>query len=70
MPYSQEALAARAPEGLSNLCERDAPYWRTRRPLVFDIYVEEHAVHRVLRQFDLYQERVLPERLVPPHVHR
>ncbi|WVZ56460.1 hypothetical protein U9M48_006986 [Paspalum notatum var. saurae] len=48
-PYSVEAVGSRAPEGLSPLCVRDAEYWRTRSPLVFDIYVEEHAVYRVLR---------------------
>ncbi|WVZ69581.1 hypothetical protein U9M48_018349 [Paspalum notatum var. saurae] len=69
-PYSVEAVEARAPEGLSALCVRDAEYWRTRRPLVFDIYVEEHAVHRVLRQLGLFQEIVVPRSLLPPHVHR
>ena len=28
----------------------------TRKPLVFDVQVEEYAVHRVMRQFGLYQE--------------
>jgi hypothetical protein len=28
----------------------------TWKPLLFDMYVEEYAVHRVLRQFDHYQE--------------
>ncbi|WVZ62201.1 hypothetical protein U9M48_011974 [Paspalum notatum var. saurae] len=69
-PYSQEAVDSRAPEGLSPLCVRDAEYWRTRSPLVFDIYVEEHAVHRVLRQFGLFQEIVVPASLLPPHAHR
>ena len=65
-----EAVGSRAPEGLSPLCVRDAEYWRTRRPLVFDIYVEEHAVHRVLRQLGLFQEIVVPQSLLPSHVHR
>ncbi|WVZ51396.1 hypothetical protein U9M48_002547, partial [Paspalum notatum var. saurae] len=69
-PYSEEAVESRAPEGLSPLCVRDAEYWRTRRPLVFDIYVEEHAVHRVLRQLGLFQEIVVPQSLLPSHVHR
>ncbi|WVZ74593.1 hypothetical protein U9M48_022757 [Paspalum notatum var. saurae] len=69
-PYSVEAVGSRAPEGLSPLCVRDAEYWRTRSPLVFDIYVEEHAVHRVLRQLGLFQEIVVPRSLLPPHVHR
>ncbi|WVZ79870.1 hypothetical protein U9M48_027398 [Paspalum notatum var. saurae] len=33
--------------------------WRTRGPRVFDIYVEEHAVHRVLRRFGLFREIVV-----------
>ncbi|WVZ62589.1 hypothetical protein U9M48_012323 [Paspalum notatum var. saurae] len=69
-PYSPEAVQSRAPEGLSPLCVHDAEYWRTRIPLVFDIYVEEHAVHRVLRQLGLFQEIVVPRSLLPPHVHR
>jgi hypothetical protein len=28
----------------------------TRSPLLFDMYVEEYAVHRVLRQFGRYQD--------------
>jgi hypothetical protein len=28
----------------------------TRTSLLFDMYVEEYAVHRVMRQFGLYQE--------------
>jgi hypothetical protein len=28
----------------------------TRMSLMFDMYVEEYAVHRVLRQFDCYQQ--------------
>jgi hypothetical protein len=35
---------------------RDQAYWMTRRRLVFDVYVEEYAVHRVMRQFGLFQE--------------
>ncbi|WVZ64940.1 hypothetical protein U9M48_014383 [Paspalum notatum var. saurae] len=65
----EPTLWSRAPEGLSPLCVRDAEYWRTRSPLVFDIYVEEHAVHRVLRQLGMFQEIVVPRSLLPPHVH-
>jgi hypothetical protein len=56
MPYSEEAIAARAPQDLSTLCFRDQQYWMTRSPLIFDMYVEEYAVHRVLRQFGRCQE--------------
>jgi hypothetical protein len=31
-----------------------------RSPLLFDMYVEEYAVHRVLRQFVCYQEWLVP----------
>jgi hypothetical protein len=32
----------------------------TRSPLLFDMYVEEYAVHRILRQFGRYQEWPMP----------
>jgi hypothetical protein len=35
----------------------------TRRQLVLDVYVEEYAVHRVMRQFGLFQEA--PVTVVP-----
>jgi hypothetical protein len=38
------------------LCFRDQRYCMTRSPLLFDMYVEEYAVHRVLRQFGRYQD--------------
>jgi hypothetical protein len=47
-------VAACAPQGLLSLCSRDQAYWMTRRRLVFDVYVEEYVVHRVMRQFDLF----------------
>ena len=40
-------------------------------PLVYDVYVEEYAVHMVMRQFDLYQESPLPvEHTVTADVHK
>jgi hypothetical protein len=36
----------------------------TRRRLVFDVYVEEYTVHRVMRQFGLFQEAQYPLRHV------
>jgi hypothetical protein len=42
-------VAAYAPQGLSSLCSRDQAYWMTWRRLVFDVYVEEYAVHWVMR---------------------
>jgi hypothetical protein len=53
--YSEEAIVARAPQGLSTLCFRDQQYWMARSSLLFDMYVE-YVVHRVLRQFGRYQE--------------
>jgi hypothetical protein len=47
-------VVARAPQGLSSLCSRDQAYWMTRRRLVFDVYVEEYAIHWVMRQFSLF----------------
>ncbi|WVZ98834.1 hypothetical protein U9M48_044212 [Paspalum notatum var. saurae] len=69
-PYSREAVDSRAPEGLVTAVRTRREYRRTRSPPVFDIYVEEHAVHRVLRQFGLFQEIVVPASLLPPHAHR
>jgi hypothetical protein len=54
MSYAPAMVAARAPHGLSSLCSQDKAYWMTRRQRVFDIYVEEYAVHRVMRQFGLF----------------
>nr|CAE01805.2 OSJNBa0039K24.24 [Oryza sativa Japonica Group] len=54
-PYTEEAVAARAPLGLSSLCTRDQAYWLTILPMVFDIFVEPHCPQRVMRQFGLRQ---------------
>jgi hypothetical protein len=43
----------------------------TRRRLVFDVYVEEYVVHRVMRQFGLFQ--VAPVHIAPrlsPTAHK
>jgi hypothetical protein len=43
----------------------------TRRQLVFDVYVEEYAVHRVMRQFGLFQATPVPAApRLPLTVHR
>jgi hypothetical protein len=71
MPYAPAIVAARAPQGLSSLCSRDQAYWLTQRRLVFDVYVEEYAVHRVMRQFDLFQAApVAAAPRLPPSAHR
>jgi hypothetical protein len=68
--YSKDAIATHAPQGLSSLCFRDQHYWKTKTSLVFDMYVE-YAVHRVMRQFGLYQESPLPMVYTVPHAaHR
>nr|ABA95174.1 transposon protein, putative, Mutator sub-class [Oryza sativa Japonica Group] len=69
-PYTEEAVAARAPLGLSSLCTRDQAYWLTILPMVFDIFVEPHCPQRVMRQFELRQ--VFPGNVqptVPPADH-
>jgi hypothetical protein len=68
-PYSEEAVAARAPQGLSTLCFRDQQYWMMRSPLLFNMYVEEYAVHRMLRQFGCYQEWSVPVVHTVPSAH-
>lgn len=70
-PFTDFEVIQRAPAGLSTLCKRDSAYWMTRRPLVFDIFVEEYAVHRVMRQFGLFQTSPLPIRhTITSDVHR
>jgi hypothetical protein len=54
--YAPTMVVAHAPQGLSSLCSRDQAYWMMRRRLVFDVYIEEYVVHRVMRQFSLFQE--------------
>jgi hypothetical protein len=43
----------------------------TRQRLVFDVYVEEHTVDRVMRQFGLFQEAPVPTApCLPPTAHK
>jgi hypothetical protein len=43
----------------------------TQCRLVFDVYVEEYAIHLVMRQFDLFQEAPVPAASrLPPIAHR
>jgi hypothetical protein len=70
MSYAPTMVAARAPQGLSSLCSRDQAYWMTRRRLVLDVYVEEYAIHRVMRQFGPFQDAPVPAApRVPPTAH-
>jgi hypothetical protein len=42
-----------------------------RRRLVFDVYIEEYVVHRVMRQFGLFQVALVPTApRLPPTTHR
>ena len=58
-PYTQAAIHARYPGGISELCTRDQDYWMTKSKILFDIFVEEMAQQRVMRQFGL-QQMVIP----------
>ncbi|TVU34353.1 hypothetical protein EJB05_16185, partial [Eragrostis curvula] len=42
--------------GISVLCYRDTAFFMTRKKLVFDAFVEDYAVHRVMRQFGRRQQ--------------
>ena len=48
-PYTPEAVARRAPLGLSPHCSANAGMWLTTAILVYDITVEAHCPHRVMR---------------------
>lgn len=44
----------------------------TRKKLLFDVFVEDYAMHHVMRQFGLRQEVPVPVPvgdLVDPHIH-
>ena len=70
-PYSAGDIHVRARSGLSSLCLRDAEYWMMRKPILYDIHVEEYHVNRVMRQFGLYQQTPVPiEHSVEAHIHR
>jgi hypothetical protein len=59
-PHSQTSINTCALQGLLSMCFRDQHYWKMVRHLVFDIYIEEYAVHRVMRQFGHYQASPVP----------
>ena len=54
-PYTDDAVHARYPGGISDLCTRDQLYWMTKSKIIFDVYVEEMAQQRVMRKFVQYQ---------------
>ena len=49
--YTAADIYARAPSGLSSLCLRDHEYRMMRKPILYDIHIEEYHVNRVMRQF-------------------
>ena len=59
-PYSPEAVATRAPAGLSSHCSANASLWLTSAVLVYDIAVEAYCPWRVRRQFGQRQEFPVP----------
>ena len=43
----------------------------TKKPILYDIHVEEYHVNQVMSQFGLYQQTPVPiVHSVEPHVHR
>ena len=70
-PYTDDAIHARYPGGISDMCTRHRRYWMTKSKIIFDVYVEEMAQQRVIRQFGLYQEinPPLTQHPLPSAVH-
>ena len=62
-PYSPEAMATRAPAGLSSHYSPNASLWITTSVLVYDIAVETYCPRRVRRQFGQRQEFLVPTAL-------
>ncbi|WVZ67009.1 LOW QUALITY PROTEIN: hypothetical protein U9M48_016155 [Paspalum notatum var. saurae] len=62
-PYSPQAVATRAPYGLSSWCTSNSGLWLTKTCLVYDIYVETHCPDRVMRQFGYQQPFPVPRAL-------
>ena len=54
-PYTAVRVGSRAPLGLSSRCTASQDMWYTTAVLVYDIAVEPHCPHRVMRQFGLRQ---------------
>ncbi|WVZ86035.1 hypothetical protein U9M48_032879 [Paspalum notatum var. saurae] len=62
-PYSPQAVATRAPYGLSSWCTSNSGLWLTKTCLVYNIYVEAHCLDRVMRQFRYQQPFPVPRAL-------
>ncbi|WVZ95804.1 LOW QUALITY PROTEIN: hypothetical protein U9M48_041522 [Paspalum notatum var. saurae] len=69
-PYSREVRRQPRTRGPRHRRAYATQYRRTRSPPVFDIYVEEHARHRVLRRSGCSRRLSCLASLLPPHAHR
>ena len=71
-PYTPEAVARRAPLGLSPHRSANAGMWLTTAVLVYDPAVDAHCPHRDMRQFGQRQEFPVATALdrVEQHNHR
>src|SRR5664279_4135108 len=71
-PYTEDVIHRRYPGGISGLCTIDRVYWMTKSKIIFDVFVEEMAQQRVMRQFGLRQVVDPPpiEHPLPEVVHR
>ena len=60
-PYTTDLVLRRSVgRGISKLCFRDSVFWMIRKKLVFDVFVEDYVIHRVMRQFGRRQEIPVP----------
>ena len=55
---------------LSPMCFRDQQYWFTKAKIVFDMFVEQMSVHRVMRQFGCQQFDPPKLSPIPAHIHK
>ena len=71
-PYTQMAIYQRSGGlGISDSCYADQDYWMTWKKLIFDVFVEDYAVHRVMRQFGRRQQVPVPlGNLVPRVIYK
>ena len=71
-PYRPTVIDARYPGGISTLCYRDSAYWMTKAKIIFDVFVEEMAQQRVMRQFGRCQfiDPPAPHDPLPKHIHK
>ncbi|KAI4995931.1 hypothetical protein ZWY2020_040433 [Hordeum vulgare] len=70
--YTKAARISRYPGGISVLCTTDRGYSMMKSKIIFDVFVEEMAQQRIMRQFGLRQLTPPPntENLLSVVVHR